>query len=430
MLSAALSIGVLLALLGSGAAGTAPQGCDIPPQELTRMLQILERSVAESEIPNPSVLLAFNLAGATGSNARQHLLKQIEEDAVKRAEKDMSSGQVALYTLALLSSCHNPQHVESQGHSVNLLQALEQKTHKEVARLEEYGVPLTTLYSVGLDVLALCLTSTGDYKQDAIVLAKQLLNPESQIDVDTQAVMALALECVYDRTQLHDTQDLLQEALKEVANSFLDKQAEGNGVIGNIYSTSLAMQVLETASKFYAPREWDCAQAFSAVYSHQLQQPMAVAQALPALVHRPYLDAASLDCSVPATPSPAGRCCGPAAAPSPPLCPPGPPITVHYSVSNDLKGKPFDISTTVSVPAGSTLLAVLQAAEEAEPNEFSFKTKPTSWGPMVVSIHGLAGSDADRTFWQFFSGADALQEGVGVYKPQDGEHIRAVFSTY
>lgn len=79
---------------------------------------------------------------------------------------------------------------------------------------------------------------------------------------------------------------------------------------------------------------------------------------------------------------------------------------------------------------------------------------------MVVSIHGLAGSEADRTFWEFFSGADALQEGgqrpggvlsngavpgrspaawphdralpagVGTYKPQDGEHIRAVFSTY
>lgn len=76
---------------------------------------------------------------------------------------------------------------------------------------------------------------------------------------------------------------------------------------------------------------------------------------------------------------------------------------------------------------------------------------------MVVSIHELEGSEADRTFWQFFSGADSLQEGgqrpggsaglswgspaawphartipsgVSVYKPQDGEHIRAVFSTY
>ncbi|XP_068539709.1 cobalamin binding intrinsic factor [Anas acuta] len=426
MLSAALSIGVLLALLGSGAAGTAPQGCDIPPQELTRMLQILEKSVAESEVPNPSVLLAFNLAGATGSNARQQLLKEIEEDAVNRAHKDMSSGQVALYTLALLSSCRDPQHVESQGLSVNLSQVLDQKTRKEVARLEKDGVPLTTLYSVGLDVLALCLARTGDYEQDAILLAKQLLSSGSQIDVDTQAMMALALECVYDRTELPDTRGLLQEALEEVSKGFLDKQEEGEGVIGNIYSTSLAMQVLETASKFYAPRQWDCAQAFSAVYSHQLQQPMAVAQAVPALVHKPYLDAASLDCSVVAV-----------TIPQLPLSPSqattaqeGPPITVHYTITNTLKGKPFEFSITVSVPAGSTLLAVLQEAEKADPKEFSFETKATSWGPMVVSIHGLAGSEKDRTFWEFFSGTDSLQEGVGTYKPQDGEHIKAVFSKY
>uniref|UniRef100_A0A8B9QXI9 Cobalamin binding intrinsic factor n=1 Tax=Anas platyrhynchos TaxID=8839 RepID=A0A8B9QXI9_ANAPL len=363
MLSAALSIGVLLALLGSGAAGTAPQGCDIPPQELTRMLQILERSVAESEAPNPSVLLAFNLAGATGSNARQQLLKEIEEDAVNRAHKDMSSGQVALYTLALLSSCRDPQHVESHGLSVNLSRVLDQKTRKEVARLEKDGVPLTTLYSVGLDVLALCLARTGDYEQDAILLAKQLLSSGSQIDVDTQAVMALALECVYDRTELPDTRGLLQEALEEVSKGFLDKQEEGEGVIGNIYSTSLAMQLPLSPSQATTAQE-------------------------------------------------------------------GPPITVHYTITNTLKGKPFEFSITVSVPAGSTLLAVLQEAEKADPEEFSFETKATSWGPMVVSIHGLAGSERDRTFWEFFSGTDSLQEGVGTYKPQDGEHIRAVFSKY
>lgn len=85
----------------------------------------------------------------------------------------------------------------------------------------------------------------------------------------------------------------------------------------------------------------------------------------------------------------------------------------------------------------------------------SFKTEQTSWGPMVVSIHGLAASSKDRTYWQFLSGADALQEGgqcgagdttrgdvvaqphacpsttgVGSYQPHNREHIEAVFSTY
>ena len=41
----------------------------------------------------------------------------------------------------------------------------------------------------------------------------------------------------------------------------------------------------------------------------------------------------------------------------------------------------------------------------------SFKTESTFWGPMVVSIHGLAASENDRTFWQFFNGSVPLQEG-------------------
>lgn len=91
----------------------------------------------------------------------------------------------------------------------------------------------------------------------------------------------------------------------------------------------------------------------------------------------------------------------------------------------------------------------------------SFKTKQTSWGPMVISIHGLAANTDDRTYWEFLSGQDSLQEGgqprvggtggtrgvlpgaampqphacpsaagVGTYQPQNGEHIMANFTTY
>lgn len=86
----------------------------------------------------------------------------------------------------------------------------------------------------------------------------------------------------------------------------------------------------------------------------------------------------------------------------------------------------------------------------------SFQTEQTSWGTYVTSIHGLAASTEDRTYWQFLSAGDALEEGgggprevwglwwgspcpslthpsaagVGIYKPHAGEHIQAVFSTY
>ncbi|NWS12038.1 IF factor, partial [Pachyramphus minor] len=105
-------------------------------------------------------------------------------------------------------------------------------------------------------------------------------------------------------------------------------------------------------------------------------------------------------------------------------------ITVHYSITNKLQGIPFHCSISVTVPGGSTLLQVLERAEKEDPENFSFKTEQTSWGPMVVSIHGLAANDNDRTYWQFRSSGKPLDQGVGTYKPHSGEHIQAVFSTY
>ncbi|NXL86956.1 IF factor, partial [Alectura lathami] len=200
------------------------------------------------------------------------------------------------------------------------------------------------------------------------------------------------------------------------------------GVIGNIYSTGLAVQALVAAHEFYAPREWDCPQAVSAITEHRLQLPMAIAQALPGLVGRSYLDAAGLNCSTTAVTATSPQ---PEPSPEQPVTPQEERnITVHYTITNHLRGQNFSYSIKVEVPAGSVLLAVLEEARDAKPDIFSFETKPTSWGPMVVSIHGLEASDKDRTFWMFLSGTDALQEGVGMYVPRDGEHIQAVFSTY
>ncbi|NXQ75264.1 IF factor, partial [Quiscalus mexicanus] len=203
---------------------------------------------------------------------------------------------------------------------------------------------------------------------------------------------------------------------------------ERNGMIGNIYSMGLALQALEATRKFYAPRQWDCAQAFSRVYAHDYQQPMAIAQVLPALVGRSYLDAAGLDCAATKNMSPGRQ------LPLPPVqgthSIPRAPIQVHYCITNTLQGKHFHNCTSVEVPSGSTLLRVMEEAAKEDPQTFCFQTEQTSWGPFVTSIHGLAGSTEDRTYWQFLSAGNALEEGVGTYKPQDGEHIEAVFSIY
>ncbi|KAM6394514.1 cobalamin binding intrinsic factor [Pluvialis apricaria] len=424
MLSVAFGIGVLLALVGS----TTANSCVAPDQLVSELLQRMEDSVNMDEPPNPSILLAMNLAGATDSSTHKWLLQEIKEDAVKRAQKDMTSGQVALYVLALLSSCQDPQHVQAQGKTVNLIHILRQKTEEEMASLEANGFPKTTLYSVSLDILGLCLERAGGYEEASIALAKQVLSPANHLSVDTRAMAAMALACAYNQTDLHDLRDLLWDTLSVVTNGFLDEQEKRDGMMGNIYSMGLALQALGSTKMFYAPREWNCAQAFSVVYGHDYRQPMAIAQVLPALVGRSYLEAASLKCTASTRTSPRLQP-SLSSMPSPPEVHRSL-ILVHYSIINKLQGKHFSNTISVQVPAGSTLLKVLEAAEEEEPSVFRFRTEQTSWGPMVVSIHGLAGNPDDRTYWQFFSGMNALEEGVGTYKPQDGEHIQAVFSTY
>ncbi|NXF90725.1 IF factor, partial [Eubucco bourcierii] len=183
-------------------------------------------------------------------------------------------------------------------------------------------------------------------------------------------------------------------------------------------------QALETSSKLYAPREWDCTSAFSVVCKSEYSQPMAIAQVLPALLYRPYLQAADVDCTSSTRRSPDQE------YPASPSAPPAANIRVYYSIINKLQGAYFNHSISVEVPAGSTLLKVLKAAEEEQPHTFSFKTEQTSWGPMVVSIHGLAANPKDRTYWHFLGDEDALQEGVGTYKPHNMEHIVANFTTY
>lgn len=48
---------------------------------------------------------------------------------------------------------------------------------------EAEGIPKTTLYSVGLDTLALCLAEAGGAQGPSVALAKQVLSPESQLSV-------------------------------------------------------------------------------------------------------------------------------------------------------------------------------------------------------------------------------------------------------
>ncbi|XP_027489020.1 gastric intrinsic factor-like [Corapipo altera] len=378
----------------------------------------------------------MNLLGADiESPTYKSLLQNIKEEVVRKAQKAMTSGQVAQHILALLSSCQDPWQVPAPEEPIDLIPILQQKMHEEITH------NVISWYNRSLDILTLCVVKEHD-RGAAVALAKELLSPDSHLDVDTCAMAVLALVCENNTAPYQE--HLIQWALGNVTNGLLDEQEKGKGVIGNLFSMGLAIQALESSRKFYAPRRWDRAQAFSVVqtYEQEYTQPMAIARVLPGLVGKSYLNAAALVPSAgdtwhsnPEPPRPHGDhapapfSVGAFQLPTLPLSSPTGPLTVQYSITNTLKNY-FHYSTSVCVPPGSRLLQVLKVARHEKPHIFSFKTNQTHLGPFVVSIHGLAGSDNDRTYWQFFSCWSPLQQGVGTYRPKNWEHIQAVFSTY
>ncbi|XP_030046174.1 cobalamin binding intrinsic factor [Microcaecilia unicolor] len=401
--------------------------CSIPANQqslVTALLHQMIRSVGTSGLPNPSVLLAMNLAGKPDVAAEKLLVQQLKEDAVQKLLNDQSfsSGQVALYILALRSSCENPFKVSALGKTIDLVFVLDEKMKEEIAHIEKYQSPLTTYYPVALGVLALCEEGNKAAYPAAETLAKAALNNQldASFSVDTASVADLALTCIFNGKSITgvgtvvdisgQTRSTVKEALSVLTSGILKAQ-KSDGVIGNIYSTGLAAQALTAVSDIYPVSDWNCpmtmAKVLAEIPEDTFSLPMAASQVLPFLKGKTYLDVTSI--------------CVPENVPD---------IRVEYTVINDLVGNSFKFSIWVTVSEGSVLLDVLEKAEQVNPKEFSFTSENSSMGTFVTSIHGLAGSSNDRTYWQFYSGTAPLKEGVGTYIPKNNEHILAIYSKY
>lgn len=75
-----------------GAPGELPsvaEGCQATVAHdhlVQKLLQRMEKSIKFDKPPNPSILLAMNLAGATHKHVHNWLLQEIKKDAVERAQ--------------------------------------------------------------------------------------------------------------------------------------------------------------------------------------------------------------------------------------------------------------------------------------------------------------------------------------------------------
>ncbi|XP_040290545.1 cobalamin binding intrinsic factor-like [Bufo bufo] len=373
----------------------------------------MANSVGPCVTPDPSVLLALNLGKVTDITTKHLLVKQLKEDAAQKINQNQpfSSGKVALYVLALQSSCSDP--TELPNCNTDLVNLLKTKTQEEIDSIKISGSPLTTWYQVGLDVLALCVMSQPSAITTACALAKAIpTNPSGHtFSVDTAAVAVMGFTCVLEMKDVPaDTFGTVKFTVGALLDMILD--AQNGGLIGNIYSTGLAGQALIVAKSYYSSERWDCLQTLQKLINlipeGKFSLPIAAAQLLPFLWGKSYVSVKEISC-----PSNDAQL-----------------ISVDYTIYNDLIGEPFKYSIVVSVKEGSTLLQIMQKAAELDPKHFSFQTETSSWGVYVTSINNLGGSTNDKTYWQFFNDVTPLIEGVGTYKPKNKEHILAIISKY
>uniref|UniRef100_A0A674JSX3 Cobalamin binding intrinsic factor n=1 Tax=Terrapene triunguis TaxID=2587831 RepID=A0A674JSX3_9SAUR len=347
---------------------------------VTELQRRMESSVVLQSPPNPSILIALNLAGTQDVSYTFCLFS-----APSPCPAEMTSGEVALYVLALLSSCEDPKCVTAD---INLVEVLKLKTKEELTYLSKRG--------------------------------------------NTGAMATLALTCVHNGLVKAEQSRILEsihEALDKLREQIL-RAVETN--TANIYSIGLALQALNVTPVSYPSGDWSCSQTLAKVLTEISQgafdNPMAAAQILPSLVGKTYLNVIRLSCLT-------GKGKDHAVVPSPTSHFPSPleqcnNVMVEYTIINHLRGQNFTHTIRVSVPKGSVLLSVLQAAQQNNPQDFSYKTKQTSWGLMVVSINSCAANSNDKTYWQFFNGTKPLEQGVDSYVPSNNEHIEAIFSTY
>ncbi|EPY74093.1 hypothetical protein CB1_002300016 [Camelus ferus] len=507
-------------------------------QPLVNDIQVLmESSVTDSAFPNPSVLIAMNLAGAYNLEAQKLLTyKLMASDTA-----DLTAGQLALTIMALTSSCRDP------GDRVSILQ--EQMENWAPSSTDDHA---STFYGPSLAILALCQNNPEAALPTAARFAKTLLANSSPFNMgytrsilflssaspwllangsfilyntillstllrltipsvydtlseghrippfavifsplplskqphgyftpyaclisnlahfrlyqtnrrfthnkneiarkapvlgptgdaepptiqeltlhsnsrecrdwnpDTGAVATLALTCMYNKIPVGSEEGyraLFAQVLKNIVED-ISTRIQDDGIIGDIYSTGLAMQALSVSPE-QPSNEWDCEKTMDAVLTEIKEgvfyNPMSIAQILPSLKGKTYLDVPHVSCSPDHEVQPT-LSNHPSTVPTSASN-----ITVIYTINNQLRGVEllFNETISVSVRKGSVLLVVLEEAQHENP-KFKFETTMTSWGPIVSSINGITENVNHKTYWQFLSGTTPLNEDCWAAPP-------------
>ncbi|KAG9354920.1 hypothetical protein JZ751_001633 [Albula glossodonta] len=337
----------------------------------------------QSILPNPSVHLALRLSTHHNLGMESAHLVRLKTELHKDLESSLSkqqpvTGLLALYTLALRSSCtdYNSLMLNQQP----LIQHLKKQMELEKEHIATSHRPLTNYYQYSLGILALCSSGVrvSTHVSNKLVRAVEQGQTKHGVcdSIDTVAMAGMALQCLKDSPSTHDGTQL-EEPLRIIKQKLLDSQRE-DGHMGNEFSTGLAVQALLAMGSQVS----DCSAPMEAlrvdVRKGTYHNPMAISQTLPALQARTYLHAKTAECrdednSLVLGPKP------------PPKELPGQTVTLQVEV-NPGDGAPS--IKTVEVPKGSSLHGALKLLQQHQEG-FTFETETSLWGPFLSVVNGV-----------------------------------------
>ncbi|OXB65887.1 hypothetical protein ASZ78_008581 [Callipepla squamata] len=367
---------------------------------------------------DPGVYVGLRLGSEHDPRVEQRYLQRLQD--VFQARYGRSSvpetGRLALYLLGLRATCPPPDPALLRFPVTWLKYFLE----KDWAGSRQHGHPLTSFYQYSLGVLALCV----HHKRVREEVIQRLLVAErhqrfGHADgnaVDTEAVAALAFACLEKEQHIRAGLAAELKAAVHRARERLVEAQRADGLIGNTFSTPLAMQVFIATNTCRMQPAYGRAMAALLQHLDAFTSAATMAQALLALNGRSYLGISSMQCQEePDTLMPVFL--------EPPA--PGPRnVTVRLVVECPQCPQQLLYDSPVPAPAGASLLDLLRAAPPQGSQNFTFETQDTAYGPFLTSVLGMAAWPKERHYWQLLSGlGTSLHTGIADYRPEDGNTV-------
>lgn len=391
----------------------------------------LLRSLETQEgLSNPSIHLALRLSDyhnlAKESEHLNHLKNYLHNDIQNSLSNSESVvGLLALYTLALKSSCYDLNTVTfTVGEKTETLLAhLKKQMEQEKEHLATSHRPLTNYYQYSLGVLGLCVSGirVSQHVTNKLIRAVELehFTHGDVPSIDTYAMAGMALQCVKGSGSHMQNAADLDAALTKIQQTLLGARRD-NGHIGNEFSTGLAVQALLAMGSHVS----ECSSSMEAMRTdarnNVYHNPMAISQILPALQQKSYLTVKSKQCLhedntlvLEPTEPVVTLSSGTKVA-----------VTVEVVTSSGVSSL-----YSVEVPKGSSLVKALELLSEGNVG-FTFEKELSLWGPFLSAVNGEQARQSDRRYWHLSSDGIALSQGIGDYKIETEQKITLQNTSY